>query len=151
MKGVYTMDTLPIFLNLKKKKILVVGGGNAAFIKIKTLLKIIGQEKYKATYFNHWSDKFITSEFYTPPMDLPIKKLPEDNTTDNILYAPFDIEMIAPSSQKSIISCHNSVSLFSKEHVSSSFLNSSFSNENKISSIKSMNIFGICSVVHNIG
>ncbi len=39
MKGVYTMKTLPIFLNLKEKKILVVGGGNAAFIKIKTVLK----------------------------------------------------------------------------------------------------------------
>ena len=39
MKGVYTMKTLPIFLNLKEKKILVVGGGNADFIKIKTVLK----------------------------------------------------------------------------------------------------------------
>lgn len=33
------MKTLPIFINLEGKKILVVGGGNAAFIKIKTLLK----------------------------------------------------------------------------------------------------------------
>ena len=33
------MEALPIFMNLEGKKILVVGGGNAAFIKIKTVLK----------------------------------------------------------------------------------------------------------------
>lgn len=33
------MKKLPIFLNLEGKKILVVGGGNAALIKIKTLLE----------------------------------------------------------------------------------------------------------------
>lgn len=65
--------------------------------EVKALLKIIKQEKYKATYFNHWTDEFVTSEFYTPPMDLPIKELPENNNTDNILYAPFDIEMIGYS------------------------------------------------------
>lgn len=34
------MEKLPIFISLEHRKILIVGGGNAALIKIKTLLEI---------------------------------------------------------------------------------------------------------------
>ncbi len=64
---------------------------------IVTLLNILKQEKYKATYFDHWAGRVVTTEFYTPPFELPIRNLPLDNNYGNIKYAPFDIEMIGYS------------------------------------------------------
>lgn len=62
--------------------------------QIKTLLNIIKEEKIKVYYFDHFADKFVTTDFYVPKPDLSIKRIPEDNNTDNILYAPFSLEFI---------------------------------------------------------
>lgn len=62
--------------------------------EILTLLNILKQEKYLATYFDHWADKVVTAEFYTPKPELAVKQLPYDNNYGSILYEPFEIEMI---------------------------------------------------------
>lgn len=72
---------LPISVSVKRKEIL-------------DLLYILDQEKYKATYFDHWANKVVTAEFYTPKPELPVKSLPVDNDYGDIVYSPFNIEMI---------------------------------------------------------
>jgi len=61
---------------------------------IKILLSIIKQEKYYVTYFDHWAGRVVTTEFYSPKPELPVKKIPYDDNYDNILYAPFEFEII---------------------------------------------------------
>lgn len=63
--------------------------------QIKSLLNIIKQEKIKVYYFDDWADRYVTTDFYVPPPDLSRKRIPLDNNTDNILYAPFSIEFIS--------------------------------------------------------
>ena len=63
--------------------------------EIKTLLDIIKQEEINVYYFDHWADKFLTTKFYVPKPDLTVEKIPYNNDTSNILYAPFSIEFIS--------------------------------------------------------
>lgn len=63
--------------------------------QIKSLLNIIKQEKIKVYYFDDWADRYVTTDFYVPSPDLSRKRIPLDNNTDNILYAPFSIEFIS--------------------------------------------------------
>ena len=63
--------------------------------ELKPLLKIINDEKIKVYYFDDWLDKFVKTDFYVPKPDLVRREIPEDNNTDNILYAPFSLEFIS--------------------------------------------------------
>lgn len=63
--------------------------------QIKPLLNIIKQEKIKVYYFDDWVDRFVETDFYVPPPELPRRRIPTDNNTDNILYAPFSLEFIS--------------------------------------------------------
>ena len=63
--------------------------------QILDLLEIIKQEELNVYYFDHWANKFVTTKFYVPKPDLSVEKIPYDNDTGNILYAPFTIEFIS--------------------------------------------------------
>ncbi|MCI8575636.1 MAG: hypothetical protein HFI09_04115 [Bacilli bacterium] len=63
--------------------------------QIKPLLNIIKQEQIKVFYFDDWADKFVETDFYVPKPDLVRREIPEDNNTDNILYAPFEMEFVS--------------------------------------------------------
>ena len=63
--------------------------------EILDLLEIIKQEELNVYYFDHWANKFVTTKFYVPKPDLSVEKIPYDNDTGNILYAPFTIEFIS--------------------------------------------------------
>ena len=53
------MVKLPIYLSLEHKKILVVGGGNAALIKIKTLLELKADFMVIAKTFTEQTEKLL--------------------------------------------------------------------------------------------
>ncbi len=63
--------------------------------EILDLLEIIKQEDLNVYYFDHWANRFVTTKFYVPKPDLTVEKIPYDNNTDNIRYAPFSIEFIS--------------------------------------------------------
>ena len=53
------MEKLPVFISLEGKKILVVGGGNAALIKIKTLLDIKANFTVIAKTFSEQTEELL--------------------------------------------------------------------------------------------
>lgn len=63
--------------------------------QILDLLEIIKDEEYYVTYFDHYVNRIVRTDFYSPWPDLSVVKLPYDNNTDNILYSPFLLEFIS--------------------------------------------------------
>ncbi len=63
--------------------------------QIKDLIDIIKQEQIKVYFFEHFKGQFVTKDFYVPPPELPVDRVPYDNDTDNILYAPISLEFIS--------------------------------------------------------
>lgn len=59
------------------------------------LLEIIKQEEFYVTYFDHYVNKTVRADFYSPWPDLSVAQIPYDNNTDNILYSPFLLEFIS--------------------------------------------------------
>lgn len=62
--------------------------------EITDLLFILAQEECYVTYFDHWAGREVRAKFYTPKPELSVKKIPEDNNYNNIVYGPFNIEFI---------------------------------------------------------
>lgn len=63
--------------------------------QILDLLEIIKQEEFYVTYFDHYANRIVQADFYSPFPELSVVKIPYDDNTDNILYAPFLLEFIS--------------------------------------------------------
>ena len=65
------------------------------------LLDIIRNVKIKITYFEPYSNAYVTKDFYAKKPDLTIRRLPLDNNTNNIVYNPFEITFTGYSDVRS--------------------------------------------------
>lgn len=57
-------------------------------------LRIIRKQEIKMTYFEKYENDFVKTSFYVPKPSMPRHYVPKDNNTDNIVYAPFEVEFI---------------------------------------------------------
>ena len=59
------------------------------------LWKIIRPVKLKLRYFEKYENRFITIDVYVKKPNPAIFRVPYDNNTDDIIWEPFDLEIIA--------------------------------------------------------
>jgi len=56
------------------------------------LLKLLRKVEINIRYFEKYENAFVTKKFYAKKPNPTINKIPNDNTTNNILYDKFTIE-----------------------------------------------------------
>ena len=86
------MEKLAVFLSLEGKKIVVVGGGNAALIKIKTLLEIQADFEVISKQYLQQTEKILKDNNFLQSMSR--KGTPIDNAPTESFFSTLKSELI---------------------------------------------------------
>lgn len=63
--------------------------------QLKPLFSIVRPVHLYLKYFEKYDDAFKQIEVYVKKPNPPVYRYPKDNNTDNIIYQPFDLEIIS--------------------------------------------------------
>lgn len=63
--------------------------------QLKPLFKIVRPVHLYLSYFEKYEDTFKQIEVYVKKPNPAVYKYPKDNNTDNIIYKPFDLEIVS--------------------------------------------------------